>query len=47
MIITADGSVDMLIVDSMGADTNGYYGWVNSDDYFASITSLYGVIPTK
>ena len=47
MIMTADGSVDMLIVDSMGADTNGYYGWVNSNDYFASITSLYGVIPTE
>ena len=47
MVMTADGSADMLIVDSMGADTNGYYGWVNSNDYFTSITSLYGVIPTE
>ena len=31
--INNNGSVDMLIVDSMGTDYGGYYGWVNSEEY--------------
>ena len=37
MKMNANGSVDMLIVDSMGAEHSGYYGWVNSSDYLTSL----------
>ncbi len=28
-----DGTVDMLIVDSMGVEGEGFFGWVNSENY--------------
>ncbi len=54
--MNADNSAEMLIVDSMGADKQGFYGWVNSDDYFIStnegdqytgIMNVYGLIPLQ
>lgn len=53
MVVNTDGSAQMLIVDSMGTDRNGFYGWVNSEEYttyglkeYTGILNIYGVIPT-
>lgn len=54
IVMKRDGSAQMLIVDSMGKDHNGYYGWVNSEEYltynqdeYTGILNVYGVIPIK
>ena len=49
-----DGSAQLLIIDSLGKDRNGYYGWVNSEEYltydqnkYTGINEVFGVIPVK
>jgi len=50
----SNGIPQMLIVDSMGADHNGFYGWVNINDYvidkdnpsvYTGLANLYSLIP--
>jgi hypothetical protein len=56
MKMNKDGTARMLVVDSMGSEHKGYYGWVNSNAYtfapteynsklYTGILNVYGVVP--
>jgi len=58
MKMNDDGTARILVVDSMGSEHKGYYGWVNSSAYtfsptnynsqlYTGILNIYGIIPTK
>ena len=55
MQMKPNGAVRMFIVDSMGSDHKGYFGWVNSEAYtsqlpynndvYTGIRNIYGLVP--